>query len=250
MFDRVGASEAPCCSRKASLGWDSLSVRRQLAVAGWCFFPSSGPLSAQRAHCPQGPHELGAPQAPGLRAATALTCPLLLKPRAAPGRADVPGWGSGPPQQNEPWHWAESGAQASCQPVGTEGPSGRPLSLLPPAKATWASPQASAQDPPRLSCLTPCSWGSPSCLLPWTLVPVLLTGCPRETGRPVGDHRRVLCHSLALPPPGPSLGWGEQRGDVTGLPTLRTVQSGVSRLRVQQGPWDGEIRAPTRCTFF
>ena len=53
-FDRVGASEAPCCSRKASLGWATLSVR-QLAVAGWCFFPPSGPLSAQRAHCPRGP---------------------------------------------------------------------------------------------------------------------------------------------------------------------------------------------------
>ena len=141
-------------------------------------------------------------------------------------------------------------AQASCQPVGTEGPSGRSLSLLPPAKATWASPQASAQDPPRRSCLTPCSRGSPSCLLPWTLVPALLTSCPRETGRPLGDHRTVLCRSLALPPPGPSLGWGEQRGDVTGLPTLKTVRRGVSGLRVQQGPWDGEIRAPTQCTFF
>lgn len=36
---------------------------------------------------------------------------------------------------------------------------------------------------PQLSCLTPCSWGSPSCLLPWMLVPELLTYCPgRQAG--------------------------------------------------------------------
>lgn len=59
----------------------------------------------------------------------------------------------------------------------------------------------------------------------------------------MGDHQGVLDFNLALSPRGPSLGWEEQRGDVTGLPTLMTVQRGVPGLPVQVGPGDREISA-------
>lgn len=179
---------------------------------------------------PKEPPEDHCPSSPGPGVASALSSSNSSQ---HPGGARGPQLGPSLPggrlaSENGPQGRAESGAQASCQPVG--GQRGLWAGHV-PSRLTGASlqvPHRTARDPAARRLPHRVLLSALSCLPPWTLVPVLLARCQGKMGGPPGGRqgvrftrswfRRSLSAFPGLGPVSPHWWWGSgEQGGASGL---------------------------------